>query len=46
MNTIDKIEQVVEMAEDWCKDQSNGLTDGEICISALKDIRHILKENK
>ena len=43
MENLDRIKRVIEMAEDWCTDQANGLTDGEICISALKDIRRILK---
>lgn len=38
-----KIEGIVDLSEDWCKDQSNGLTDGEVCIGALKDIRRLVK---
>jgi len=40
---ISSIESVVKFAERWSNDQENGLTDGEICISAMKDIRRHLK---
>ena len=40
---LNKIKQIVHMAEDWCEDQENGITDGEVCISAMKDIRRIIK---
>ena len=36
---IDKIEDVLSLAEYFCENQQNGITDGEICIAALKDIR-------
>jgi hypothetical protein len=41
-----KIESVVDLAGRWCEDQENGMTDGTICIAALKDIRRILREDK
>jgi len=40
---IKYIKTVIERTEKWCKDQTNNLTDGEICISALKDIKRIIK---
>lgn len=43
---LDQIQSVVDLAERWCDDQENDMTDGSICISAMKDIRRILKENK
>lgn len=42
---LERIRLVFKMVEDLCLDQSNGLTDGEICISAMKDIRRILNED-
>ena len=42
---LEEIKRVLERAEAWCKDQNNGLTDGEICISALKDIKRIIKKD-
>jgi hypothetical protein len=42
LSTIEKIKMVLKMTDEWIKDQSNGLTDGEICIAALKDIKRIL----
>jgi hypothetical protein len=42
---LNNIQKVIVMAEKWSEDQSNGLTDSQVCISALKDIRRILKEN-
>lgn len=41
---LDRIELLVSIAEDWCKGQEIDLTDGQVCISAMKDIRRILKE--
>jgi len=43
-NKISSINSVVKFAERWSNEQGNGLTDGEICISAMKDIRRHLKE--
>ena len=42
-NIISKIQSVVDMTEEWVKDQSNGITDMSLCISAMRDIRRILK---
>lgn len=42
---LKKLEGIVEITNDWCEDQENGLTDGSICISAMKDIRRHLKED-
>jgi len=42
-NRLQKMESAVSLAEDWANDQRNWLTDGEICISALKDIRRLLR---
>lgn len=43
---IESIKYIIKLAEEWCKDQSNGMTDGTICISAMKDIRRIVnREN-
>lgn len=39
-----KLKGIVELAGEWCADQENGMTDGEVCISALKDIRRLLNE--
>ena len=39
---IEKLKKLIELAEDWCEDQSNGMTDGMICISAMKDVRIIV----
>lgn len=39
-----KIKSLIEFTEKWCKYQSNGMTDGQICISAMKDLRRIIKE--
>lgn len=48
---IDKLERKIKFCENtvkiatkWSQDQSNGLTDGEICVSAMNGIRRILKE--
>lgn len=43
---LDKIRNTIKLAEDWCKDQSNELTDGSICISAMKDIRRFCNESQ
>lgn len=43
---LNNIQKVINMSEKWSEDQSNGLTEGQVCISALKDIRRIFKENK
>lgn len=41
--TINLISSNVTVAEEWCKDQKNGMTDGEICIAALKDVRRLVR---
>lgn len=41
---INKIEGAVKRANDWASDQENGLTDSQICISAMKDVRRIINE--
>jgi hypothetical protein len=43
---LDQMRFVVDLAGRWCEDQENGMTDGTICISAMKDIRRILKEGE
>ena len=42
-NTMDKIKFTVKLADKWCYDQSNGLGNGIICMSAMKDIRRFIK---
>lgn len=37
-----RIAKIIAMASDWCQDQENGITEGSICISAMKDIRRLL----
>lgn len=39
---IEKLKKLVKLAEDWSLDQENGMTDGEICLSAMKDVRRII----
>jgi hypothetical protein len=41
---IEKVNSVVNLANDWCEDQENEITDGSICISAMKDIRRTLRK--
>lgn len=38
-----KVKSAIELTEELCEDQSNGMTDGSICISAMKDIRRHVK---
>ena len=40
---INNIKAAIILAEDWCEDQANGITQGEVCIAALKDIRRFVK---
>ena len=40
---LDKIKGVVALCEDWCGDQGIGLTESQVCMSAMKDIRRMLK---
>ena len=42
---IEKIKDIINLAEEWCADQDNDLTEGQVCISALKDIRRILQQD-
>lgn len=44
--TLNSVVTIVDIAESWSEDQINGMTDGSICISAMKDIRRITKEQK
>ncbi len=41
---IEKVKSAISLAEEWCVDQSNSMTDGSICISCCKDIRRHIKE--
>ena len=41
--TLDKIREIVKLTEDWCEDQEIGITPAHVCLSAMKDIRRILK---
>ena len=41
--TLNKVQRAVAITENWCADQSNGMTDGSICIAAMKDIRRHVK---
>jgi len=41
---LESIMKVIEQAERWCLDQKNGLTDPQICMAALKDIRRIVRK--
>lgn len=38
------IKSAICLAEKWCKDQSIGIPESQICMAALKDIRRIIKE--
>jgi len=38
-NKLNAVKSAVRLAEGFIADQSNGLTDDLVCISALKDIR-------
>ena len=40
---LQKVQAACTIAEDWCKDQSNGMPDSTICISAMRDIRRHVK---
>jgi hypothetical protein len=42
-NKIEKVKSIVKLTTDWCEDQENKMTDGSICISAMKDVRRTLK---
>jgi len=42
-NRLESIMKVVETTEKWCADQSNGLTESEVCMAAMKDIRRIVR---
>ena len=41
---LNKVKTAIDLAEEWCDDQSNGMTDGQISIAALKDIRRLIKD--
>lgn len=41
-----RLSAVIELAESWSEDQTNGLTDSEVCLSAIKDIRRIVNTEK
>lgn len=41
---INYIKSVIETSKRWCADQTNGLTEQQVCMSALKDIRRTLKD--
>ena len=40
--TLKKIKGVIDTAERWCDEQL--MSEGQICMAALKDIRRIIKE--
>ena len=43
---LDKIKAIIEMAEEWAADQENGMTEPQVCMAALKDIRQVLIGDK
>jgi len=38
------VKSAIVFATELCNDQSNGMTDGQICIAALKDIGRKIKD--
>jgi hypothetical protein len=43
-NKINSLKSLVNLTENWCEDQENNMTDGSICISAMKDVRRTLSQ--
>ena len=41
---LKKIEAIILMAENWCDKQI--LPEGSVCVSALKDIRRVVRIKK
>lgn len=39
---IDKIKNLIALTEVFCADQHNHMTDGSICISAMRDLRDLI----
>ena len=40
---LKEVESVIKLTTRLVDDQSNGMTDGSICVSAMKDIRRHLR---
>ena len=40
---IAAVQQIVQMTEDWCENQGNGIPDTVVCMAAMKDIRRLVR---
>ena len=41
---LDNIKIAIELAAEWCEDQDNEMTDGQICIAAVKSISAVINK--